>query len=875
MSLFKRLMRFARIVFDKPGVESEMDEELRFHIEAESEENVLRGMSPDEAHRAALVSFGGLERFKEQGRSARGGRWLDDLVRDVRRALRGLRNSPGFTAISLTVLALGIGATTAIFSVINAVLIRPLPFEEPDRLVQVFERHQEAGWDRFSVSEPNAIDVRDRARSFEGVGVIGFGIATITGEGTPQRIDLGTVTPGFFDVLGVTPLVGRTFRDTDVDATQPMRRLLLSEDLWATRFGSDPGIVGRTVSLDTEGYLVVGVLPGITAPAWLSRDAYEPLVLDPEEPRNFHQLSVVARLQDGIGIEGAQADLEGLAQQMRDDYGRIDQDIEFVVDPSSTWIGSADLKRSLWIFMGSASLLLLIACANLANLQLARLSDRLRQVTLSMALGAGRGRIIRQLLTESIVLGLIGGVLGIVVAWAGLAGLIALEPGNIPRMGEVEADRTALAFALTVSLVAGVAAGLLPAIRMFSPNIGTALRESGRRTSGGRTGRRVQGWLVGTETALSLILLVGAGLLIRSLIELQSVDSGYDPDGRITFAVTMPGSYSPDEQRQFRADFLARTRSLPQVMAASATTSQPVGGSGMMGLLPKGETPETFGGNVSADFRGISDDYFRSLGLSFVRGRDLDHSILDYPRELVISESLASALWPGEDAVGREVELLNDPDRPGIIVGVVQDMRGRGPETDETLAIYLSLNVLPSAFMSLVVHSEGEPLTIMPDVRRLLAQLDPNVPVTDVLTMDGLVQNSTASRRFTMTLLGLFSGLALVLALAGLYGVIAQSVGQRTKELGVRVALGASAPDVMRLVMSQGMRPAAIGIAAGLVVTLWMSSLLESLLFEVSPTDPGTYIGVGLLLGLAAAAACWVPARATLRLEVASVLREE
>ncbi len=381
----------------------------------------------------------------EAGRrgSTLGGRWLDDLVRDVRRALRGMRKSPGFTAISLTVLALGIGATTAIFSVINAVLIRPLPFEEPDRLVQVFERHREAGWDRFAFSEPNAIDVQERTTSFEGIGVIGYGLATLTGDGNPQQLVLGTVVPGFFDVLGVRPLAGRTFLETDVDAVAPGRVLLLSEDLWTTRFGADPQVIGRTIYLDTDGYQVVGVLPRMAAPVWLSRGAYTPLVLDSESLRNAHPaISLVARLRDGIEIESARAEMTELARQMLEDYGPIDDDMEFVVDPSSTWAAGADLKQSLWIFMGSASLLLLIGCMNLANLQMTRLGRRLRQVTLSMALGAGRGRIMRQLFTESAVLGAVGGALGIFVAWAGLRGLIALEPGNVPRMGEVGLDRT-------------------------------------------------------------------------------------------------------------------------------------------------------------------------------------------------------------------------------------------------------------------------------------------------------------------------------------------------------------------------------------------------------------------------------------------------
>lgn len=709
--------------------------------------------------------------------------------------------------------------------------------------------------------------------------MIGYGLATLTGDGTPQRLVLGTVTPGFFDVLRVRPLAGRTFLDTDVDAMQPSRVLVLSEDLWITRFGADPGVVGRTIYLGTDGYQVVGVLPRMTARAWLSRGAYMPLVLDSETPRNAHPgLSMVARLRDGTEIESAQAEMTQLARQMLEDYGAIDDDIEFVVDPSSTWAAGADLKQSLWIFMGSASLLLLIGCMNLANLQLTRLGRRLRQVTLTMALGAGRGRIMRQLFTESAVLGALGGALGILVAWAGLRGLIALEPGNVPRMGEVEVDQTVLAFALIVSLAAGIAAGLLPAVRMFSQNIGNALRGSGGKASGGRTSRRIQSWLVGTETALSLVLLVGAGLLIRSLAEVQSVDSGFDPEARITFGVASPASYGVDERNQFRADLLGRVRSLPRVVSASFVSVRPMSFDAMMGVLPKGETPETFGRNISADFRAISDDYFKTLGLSIVQGRDLDHSTasMDGPWEAVISENLASALWPGEDPVGREVE-LSIGHTIITVVGVAQNMRERGLEAGETLAIYwpFNSNPIPGASMNFVVHADGEPMAIMPDVRRLLAELDPNIPITNVLTMDTVVQNSTASRRFTMTLLGLFAGLALVLALAGLYGVITQSVGQRAKELGVRVALGASSANVMGLVMRQGLRPAVIGIVTGLVATFWMSRVLESLLFGVSATDPLTYVGVGLMLGLAAAAACWVPARATLKLQAARVLREE
>jgi predicted permease len=869
------MLQALRTIFDRDGVEREMDAEMHFHIERETDANIEKGMAPDEARRAALVAFGGVERFKEMGRSARGGQWLDDMQRDVRRALRGLRTSPGFTAIALTMLALGIGANTAIFSVVNAVLIQPLPFAEPDRLVQIYESHPERGWDRFPVSQPNAIDLRERTTSFEGVGIFGGRSATLTSDGTPQQIGLATVTPGFFDVLGVTPLSGRTLRETDVDATNAQRILMLSEDLWINRFGADPRIIGSTVELDTQVYEVIGVLPrGI---AWLDMDAFEPMVLDPEQLRTDHQWAAIGRLRSGIGIEVAQAEMDGLARQLRDEYVDVYEDLGFVVDPSVTWAASEELRRSLWIFLGAAGLLLVIACMNLANLQMARLDGRLRQVTLSVALGASRGRIMRQLFTESAVLGVLGGALGVLVARTGLSALMALEPGNVPRMNEVQVDGTALVFALLVSLAAGIGAGMLPAVRIFSDNIGNALREGGGKTSGSRGRHRAQSWLVGMETALSLVLLVGAGLLTRSLVEVQSVDNGFEGEGRVTFEVPVPRSYGFEEVIAFRRDFLSRVRAMPQVVAASAVSIRPVGGGNtVMGILPRGETAETFGGNLSASWRAISDDYFRSLGLDLVRGRDLEHDVaMDAPFEVVISERLASSLWPGEDPIGREAELWNDPERIGTVVGVVEDMREQGPEEGETLAVYFSYDRTGWSPINYVVHADGEPLALVPDVRRILAELDPNMPVSRVLTMDDMVESSTASRRFTMTLLGLFAGLALILALAGLYGVIAQSVSQRAKELGVRIALGASANEVIGLVMRRGLQPAVLGIIAGLVAAFWVSGLLAALLYGVSTTDPLTYLLVGALLAVAAAGACWVPARATLAMEASSVLREE
>lgn len=586
---------------------------------------------------------------------------------------------------------------------------------------------------------------------------------------------------------------------------------------------------------------------------------------------------VVARLRDGVTVEAAEAELAQLGRSLDEQYAGMDEDMGFVIDPSSTWAAGDDLRQSLWIFMGFAGLLLLIACLNSANLQLARLGSRFRQVTVSVALGASRGRIVRQLPTESAVLGIVGGLLGVLVARLGLKGLIALEPGNVPRMSEVEVDGMVLLFVVGVSLFAGIAAGLLPAVRMFSTDFGTALREGGTKTAGGRRANLVRSWLVGAETALSLVLLVGAGLLVRSLVEVYGADNGFETEGRVTYEVRVPQSYEFEEVVAFRREFLTRVRAVPQVIAASAVSMRPVGGGNtVMGILPEGQTPETFGGNLSANWRGISSDYFRSMGLELVRGSDLGHDeeMGATTMEVVISQSLADALWPMEDAVGRLAELWNDPDRLGLVVGVVEDMRERGPERDATLAIYFSYDRTGWSPINYVVHAQGEPLALVPDVRRILAEIDPNMPVSRVLTMDAMVSDSSSSRRFTMTLLGLFAALALLLALAGLYGVIAQSVGQRAKELGVRVALGASGREVVGLVMRQGMVPAVLGIGAGLVATMGVSRAIGSLPYGVSATDPLTYVGVGLLLA-AAVAACWTPARSTLRIKASSVLREE
>ncbi|MFV2074087.1 MAG: ADOP family duplicated permease, partial [Thermoanaerobaculales bacterium] len=855
-----------------------MTDEMRFHVDMETDDFIRAGLSPDKARREALLRFGGVERFKEEARMARGGRVVEDFFKDVRLALRGLRRSPGFTVVALSMLALGIGANTAIFSVIDAVLLQPLPFPEPERLVQVYETHEAQGWDQFAFSQMNLLDLMEKSTSFEGIGGISGGTMNIAGDGSPERIGISSVTPRFFGILGVTPLLGRTFRETDVAGSEARNVVLLGEYTWTVRFGSDPQIVGKTVQLDGESYEIVGVLP--RGGPWLRSELYRPLALNPESSRDNHLLMVVARLRSSVSIEAARAELTPLAQRLTERNAPVDEGMSFRVEPSSQWAASDDLRRSLWVFMGAVGFLLLIACINLANLLLSRLARRRRQIAMCVALGASRARVIRQLFAESAVLGVLGALLGIGVASVGLDLLVALEPGNIPQLESVGINRVVLLFTLGLAIATAVIGTLLPALRLPLDSLTATLREGGYRAGGGRSQVRMRNWLVSGETALSLVLLIGAGLLIRSLVAVYGVDTGFDSEGRLTFEANLPASYTRADAQEFRDGFLDRIREVPSVEAAAAVNMRPVGGgNSVMSLIPVGETMESFGGAVSADWRMISEEYFQAMGLTLVQGRDLTHELPELredgtppPLDVVISRSLAAAVWPGEDAVGKQAQLWVTPDRVGTVVGVVEDMRERGPEQDERMAIYFTYTVASWSPVHFVVHTTGEPRAILPTVRAILTEVDPDVPLSRVQTMDELIGSSMASRRFTMTLLAVFAGIALVLALAGLYGVIADSVSQRSQELGIRVALGASPQELVELVVGQGMRPAMLGIGVGLVAALPLSGVLQSLLFGVADTDLATYAAVGGALAFAALVACWIPTRAALKLDPANVL---
>ncbi|KPK59446.1 MAG: hypothetical protein AMS21_09965 [Gemmatimonas sp. SG8_38_2] len=806
---------------------------------------------------------------------------MNSIIQDVRYALRGLRKQPGFTAVALLTLALGIGANTAIFSVVHAVLLRPLPFGEPDRLVQVFESRVERGWTRASLTHANFWDFKEQNRTFEGMDAYQGLSLNLTGFGFPERLDAARVSAGFFSTLRVQPVLGRTFLPGEDDPGANLIALL-GEESWRTRFGSDPEIIGSSLVLDGDSYTIVGVIP--SEGPWLSfADIFVPFVHIANPDRVSFELAVIARLNPGVSMETALLDLEAVARRLEEQFPEENGGMGVDIVPASNWVADDDLRRALWVLLGAVGLLLLIACVNLANMLMARATVRIRETALRAALGADRGRIARQLLTESLVLGLLGAGIGLILTQWGIDFLKAIDPPGIPRVDQVGLNVSILVFTLVVGLLTGILSGLIPALQMPRTDFVTALREGDRGAVGSRAQKRLRNGLVAAEVALSLTLLIGAGLLIRSFSELLHVDRGFQSEDRLVLAVNLPGSYDGQRTRGFLQEFLTRVNSLPQVHWAGAVHMRPiVGGSTGMGILRAG-LPEDPDEDVPwTGWRLVTGEYFRALGIPLLRGRSFEErDEINWrdpmsPRRVVLSQRLAELLFPEEDPLGREVIMWAGQDNLlAEVIGVAGDMRERGLDRDPTLAVYIPYYGSSWSPVNFVVHTVGEPAAMVPALRSVLADLDPNVPLSDVTTLDEIVDDSVAARRFNMILLAIFAGVALLLALAGIYGVQAYSVARRTSEIGVRVALGASGETVLKQIVGQAMRPALIGIGLGLLGAFALSRLLSSLLFGIAPSDPTTYLAVAALLAATALISCYLPARRALLVDPVTALREE
>jgi putative ABC transport system permease protein len=809
---------------------------------------------------------------------------LGSIRQDVRYALRGMRRSKGFTAVVVATLALGIGANTAIFTVVNGILLRPLPFQEPERIVEV--SHEEP---YLSVSEPEFMDYRRESRSFERLAAYAPSNASLTGTEEPERVPAARVSDGFFAVLGVAPAVGRTFT-ADEDAFGGPPVVMISDGLWRRRFGGDRGIVGRTVRVNGTERTVVGVMPPRFGYPTAATAVWVPLGLKPDSlwTRNNHYLSAVGRLAPGATPTGARAELNTMGRRWLIEYPETyfpgKPLVSRVVPMREALVGAT--RPYLLALAGAVGFVLLIACVNVANLLLARGESRRKELAIRTALGASGRRLARQALTESAILGVAGGALGLLLAGLGVRALLAIAPTSIPRLDEVRIDVGVLAFALAVSIVTGLLFGLAPALRAARGVSAETLKQGGK-TSGHVGGtRRTRHALVVAEVALAVVMLSGAGLMLRSLARLQAMDLGFDPSGVLTMQLSLPRQeYGEERVVEYYRALTERVAALPGVRSAAASWWLPMdatgGGASSWSIQVDGRVVASISEAPTATPAQVTPDYFAAMRIPIVRGRGFTEADRgDAPLVLVVNETMARQLWPGQDPIGRTVRMFGDDDPWATVVGVVGDVRSSGflapvpPTMYHPHAQAGRGASFTSRSMTLVVRTAGDPLALAAAVRGAARALDRNVPVSAVQSMEGLVAASIAGRRFTTALLGAFAALALALAGIGIYGVIAYGVSQRTYELGVRMALGAQRGNVLRLVVSEGLRMTLLGLAVGLAGALVVGRLVRSLLVGVPAADLPTLIGVSAALAGVALVASLVPARRASLVSPTEALRD-
>ena len=799
--------------------------------------------------------------------------WLNDL----RFGARTLLKSPGFTVVAVLTLALAIGANTAIFSVVNAVLLRTLPYPDPERLVVLTEKMQ--GGERVGVAYPNYLDFRERARSFTEMAGYRDALLNLTGVDRPVRLQGREVSWNFFRMLGAQPELGRAFVADDEKKGAPLT-VILGHATWQTQFGGDPAVIGKTISLDGKSYTVVGVMPA-GFEFFRRDDLFVPLgasLLHGDEGRGNHSdMEVLARLKDGVSFGQASAGMDAVAAQLEREYPATNSG-EGALTFRLLDRYASDVRGTLWVLLAAVGFVLLIACVNVANLLLVRAAGRQREIALRLALGAGRWRIVRQLLTESLLLAALSCLVGLALGVWMTEGLVRLAPEGVPRLGQTRLDTTVLLFTSVVSLVTGLLFGLLPAWHSARQDLHTTLKEGGRGTSGGR--ERTRRGLLVAEVALSLVLLAGAGLMLRTFYGLRHVDPGFSSENLLTMRVNLPTTgYDMARLRAFYKECPARVEALPGVRAAALTQSLPIDGSRWNSVFIAADKPVPPRDRLlSAAFTPVSTEFFRTLGIRLLKGRTFTDADADSrPNVAVINETLAARLWPGEDPVGKRLKQGWPEDQTPWreVVGVVADVKLNGVDRDVPLQIYLPLEQRPSYTLALAVRTSGDPLSMAAAVEQSVRTIDKDLPVSGVRSMDQLMGGAIARQRLTLVLLLGFALLALLLAAVGIYGVISYAVSQRTREFGIRVALGAQDRDVLRLVIGQGIRLTLAGVVLGLLCAFGLTRLMEALLFGVRPTDPLTFAVITLLLVGVALLACYLPARRAAKVDPGVALRYE
>ncbi|HEY4303640.1 MAG TPA: ABC transporter permease [Gemmatimonadaceae bacterium] len=890
MSWFSRARTAARNLSGPDAVDRDLDEELATYVDLLIIEKVKAGASPDDARRQTLIEIGGLDMVKEQVRDERPGMMLENAQRDLRYGLRQLRRSPVFAAIAILTIALGIGATSAIFSVINAVALKPLPYPNSDRLVFITSQFPKLGFDKFWLSAPEYFELRQRSQSYTDIAAYRETALNVSDGTRPERVAAVGVTANMFDVLGIRPMMGTPFA-AELDRPNAEPAVILSNPLWQRLFGGDAAIVGKTIDVQGQKRRVVGVMP----PGFDLHDAHAeiwvPMGLDPaSRARGSHYLYLVGRLKPDVSVARAASELKGIVHQ----WGQINPGTHTPNDTTHALqmvslrtevVGN--VAKALWILQGAVVLVLLIACANVANLLLVRAEGRHKEFSIRTALGAGRGRILRQFTAEGLVLTTLGALLGLLLARWGLKALLLANPDSIPRSDEIAIDPRVLLFTLIVAIATATIFGLAPLLHLGDSAVAAAIREGGTRSTPSAARNRVRRWLVVGEIALAVMLVVGAGLLLRSFHNLTGVDAGFSANGLTTFGVVLPNAVYSDGQHRatFAADLAAKLKAVPGVQGVAA----------MEGLPPNRQVNanDTDLENVAQGptlpmhnidyYNNATVDYFTTMKIPIVKGRGFTTSDVAGAGVAVINEAMAKRFYENVNPIGHRVRPSGPSDTlPWFtIVGVAKDVKQGGLDQKVGTEVYFNIEQAPrvngyvSGSMNFVVRSTRPAKALAAPIAAAVRAMDPSLPVIQMRDMEGVFADSVSRQRFLSLLLGIFAGVALLLAAIGTYGVLSYLVTERQREIGIRVALGAGAAGIVRLVLRQGMSITVTGIALGIVGALALARVTQSLLFGVSPTDLTTYLSVGGMILVVALLACLIPARRAMRVDPLVAIRNE
>ena len=888
MSLRSSLLRLAGL-FRSERRDREFEAELESHVQLHVDDFVRSGMSLAEARRQALIKLGGIEQTREAWRRQHGLPAIESLVQDVRYALRAMRKNPGFTCVALLTLTLGIGANTALFSVVNGVLLNPLPYRDAEQLTILYQKSAIA--DQGAVSYPNFLDWQRQNETFSSMAAFRWQTFNLTGEGEPTRVSGHEISADFFPTLGVKPVLGRLFT-ADEDRVGGAPVALIGGGLWKTRYGSSPSVLGRGITLNGVRYTIIGVIPetflfynGYGTQVWTPLGQWN----DPtfRDRRISMGMNVLGRMKTGVTLDRARQDMQRVAHTLAEAYPDADKGAGVtLISFKQDMVG--DIAPFLFVLLAAVAFVLMIACANVANLMLSRATGRAREFALRSALGASHGRLIRQLLSESVLLGVAGGALGLALAASGTRSILALLPDAVPRSHEISLDLRVLIFTIAVSLLAGIGFGLAPALRAWRPNLTDALKEGGRGVA--RSRGRAQNAFVVIEMATALVLLVGAGLMIRTLSALWSVDTGFDPRNSLSFEIAMQPDLGSDPthiRRELRKIHEA-VRNQPGVVSASILAGAlPMHGDSELPVWREGEPkPATAAESKWTLFYGVEPDYLTAMGIHLLSGRFITEADSEHSSQVVVVDDyFVHKYFPGENPIGKRINVGMLDVQPEII-GVVGHVKQWGLDSDATAKvqaqIYIPCTQIPDRVMplvgngiSMVVRTANDPGAQIPAVRKGIASNNAQQVVYGAETLEEIIADSLAARRFSMVLLGIFAALAVVLSSVGIYGVISYLVGQRIQEIGTRIALGAQRSDVVRLILGRGLALILSGVGSGSVLALILSRQMKKIIYGVSPSDPATFAAVAVLLIAIALLACYMPARRAMRVDPMIALRYE